>query len=135
MAHFCQLDENNVVTQVIVVGNYDCTDTNGNEVEEIGIAFCKKLFGTETNWKQTSYNNNFRVRYAAISYTYNEELDAFVPPSPFPSYVLNEETADWQSPLGAAPTLTEEQNTSRSIYRWNEETLNWILETPEKITE
>ena len=132
MAHFCQLDENNVVTQVIVVGNDDCTDTNGNEVEEIGIAFCNKLFGAETNWKQTSYNNNFRVRYAGISYTYNEELDAFIPPKPFASWVLVEETADWQSPLGAAPTLTEEQNISRSIYRWNEETLNWILETPEK---
>lgn len=132
MAHFCQLDENNVVLQVIVVGNDDCTDTNGNEVEEIGIAFCKKLFGAETNWKQTSYNNNFRVRYAGISYTYNEELDAFIPPKPFASWVLVEETADWQSPLGAAPTLTEEQNTSRSIYRWNEETLNWVLETPEK---
>ena len=132
MAHFCQLDENNVVLQVIVVGNDDCADTNGNEVEEIGIAFCKKLFGAETNWKQTSYNNNFRVRYAGISYTYNEELDAFIPPKPFASWVLVEETADWQSPLGAVPTLTEEQNTSRSIYRWNEETLNWILETPEK---
>ena len=132
MAHFCQLDENNVVLQVIVVGNDDCADTNGNELEEIGIAFCKKLFGTETNCKQTSYNNNFRVRYAGISYTYNEELDAFIPPKPFASWVLVEETADWQSPLGAAPTLTEEQNTSRSIYRWNEETLNWILETPEK---
>ena len=136
MAHFCQIDENNVVTQVIVVANEDTSDTNGVEVEEIGVAFCKKLLGAETNWKQTSYNNNFRVRYAGISYTYNEELDAFIPPSPFPSWVLVEETADWVSPLGAAPTLTEEQITSRSFYRWNEEayqadnTTGWVLETP-----
>ena len=136
MAHFCKLDENNIVTQVIVVANEDTTDTNGVEVEEIGVAFCKKLLGAETNWKQTSYNNNFRVRYAGISYTYNEELDAFIPPSPFPSWVLVEETADWVSPLGAAPTLTEEQITSRSFYRWNEEayqadnTTGWVLETP-----
>ena len=135
MAHFCRLDENNVVTQVIVVANEDTTDTNGVEVEEIGVAFCKKLLGAETNWKQTSYNNNFRVRYAGISYTYSEELDAFIPPSPFPSWTLVEETADWVSPLGAAPTLTEEQITSRSFYRWNEEayqadnTTGWVLET------
>ena len=136
MAHFAKLDENNIVTQVIVVSNDDIKDVNGVEVEEIGVAFCKKLLGADTNWKQTSYNNNFRVRYAGISYTYNEELDAFIPPSPFPSWVLVEETADWQSPLGAAPELTEEQITSRSFYRWNEEayqadnTTGWVLETP-----
>ena len=136
MAHFAKIDENNIVTQVIVVSNDDIKDVNGVEVEEIGVAFCKKLLGAETNWKQTSYNNNFRVRYAGISYTYNEELNAFIPPSPFPSWILVEETADWVSPLGAAPTLTEEQITSRSFYRWNEEayqadnTTGWVLETP-----
>ena len=136
MAHFAKIDENNVVTQVIVVANEDTTDTNGVEVEEIGVAFCKKLLGAETNWKQTSYNNNFRVRYAGIGYSYNETLNAFIPPSPFPSFVLNNTTADWVSPLGAAPTLTEEQITSRSFYRWNEEayqadnTTGWVLETP-----
>ena len=136
MAHFAKLDENNIVTQVIVVSNDDIKDVNGVEVEEIGVAFCKKLLGADTNWKQTSYNNNFRVRYAGISYTYNEELDAFIPPSPFPSWVLVEETADWVSPLGAAPELTEEQITSRSFYRWDEDayqadnTTGWVLETP-----
>ena len=136
MAHFAKIDENNIVTQVIVVANEDTTDTNGVEVEEIGVAFCKKLLGAETNWKQTSYNNNFRVRYAGIGYSFSEELNAFIPPSPFPSWILVEETADWVSPLGAAPTLTEEQITSRSFYRWNEEayqadnTTGWVLETP-----
>ena len=136
MAHFCKLDENNIVTQVIVVSNDDIKDVNGVEVEEIGVAFCKKLLGADTNWKQTSYNNNFRVRYAGIGYSFSEELNAFIPPSPFPSWILVEETADWVSPLGAAPTLTEEQITSRSFYRWNEEayqadnTTGWVLETP-----
>ena len=136
MAHFCKLDENNIVTQVIVVSNDDIKDVNGVEVEEIGVAFCKKLLGADTNWKQTSYNNNFRVRYAGISYTYNEELDAFIPPKPWPSFVLNNTTADWQSPLGAAPTLTEEEIASRSFYRWDEDayqadnTTGWVLETP-----
>jgi hypothetical protein len=136
MAHFAQLDENNIVTQVIVVGNDDCTDANGNEVESIGVAFCQKLLGAETNWKQTSYNNNIRVRYAGIGYSYNETLDAFVPPKPFDSWVLVEETADWVSPLGAAPELTEEEVEARSFYRWDEEahqednTTGWVLETP-----
>ena len=127
MAHFCKLDENNIVTQVIVVANEDTTDTNGVEVEEIGVAFCKKLLGAETNWKQTSYNNNFRVRYAGIGYSYNAELDAFIAPKPFESWVLVEETADWESPEGPAPTLTEAQVEARSFYRWNEETISWDL--------
>jgi len=136
MAHFAQLDENNIVTQVIVVGNDDCTDANGNEVESIGVAFCQKLLGAETNWKQTSYNNNIRVRYAGIGYSFSEELNAFIPPKPWPSFVLNEETADWVSPLGAAPALTEEEIASRSFYRWDEDahqannTTGWVLETP-----
>ena len=138
MAHFAQLDENNVVTQVIVVSNDDITDPHtGQEDEILGIAFCKKLLGG--NWKQTSYNNSIRVRYAGIGYTYNAALDAFVPPQPFESWVLVNETADWQSPLGAAPTLTEEQIEARSFYRWDEEayqadnTTGWVLETPEAI--
>jgi hypothetical protein len=130
MAHFCQLDENNIVTQVIVVANEDTSDSNGVEVEEIGVAFCKKLLGADTRWVQTSYNNNFRVRYAGISYTYNEELDAFIPPKPFDSWVLNEETADWESPVGPAPELTEEERETFSFYRWDEENQEWVLETP-----
>ena len=131
MAHFAQLDENNIVTQVIVVGNDDCTDANGNEVESIGVAFCQKLLGAETNWKQTSYNNSIRVRYAGIGYSYNAELDAFIAPKPFASWVLNEETADWVSPVGPAPTLTEAEVTALSYYTWDEENGEWDLTTPE----
>jgi hypothetical protein len=88
MAHFAALDENNVVTQVIVVANEDTADVNGNEVEEIGVAFCKKLLGADTNWKQTSYNTYFnthkggktpfRANYAVIGGKYDEELDVFL---------------------------------------------------------
>ena len=131
MAHYAQLDENNIVTQVIVVSNEDLKDNNGVESEDIGIAFCKKLLGAETNWKQTSYNNSIRVRYAGIGYSYNAELDAFIAPKPFASWVLNEETADWVSPVGAAPTLTEAQVTARSYYTWDEENGEWDLTTPE----
>ena len=74
MAHFAQLDENNVVTQVIVVGNDDTSDSNGTETESIGVAFCQKLLGADTNWKQTSYNGNSRGNYAGIGYTYMENV-------------------------------------------------------------
>ena len=136
MAHFAKLDENNVVTQVIVVDNKDITDPHtGQEDEILGIAFCKKLLGG--NWKQTSYNNSTRVRYAGIGYSYNAALDAFVPPQPHASWTLDNETADWVSPLGAAPELTEAEVEAASFYRWDEEayqadnTTGWVLETPE----
>lgn len=129
MAHFAQINENNIVTQVIVVSDGDTSDANGNEVEEIGIAFCKQLIGADTNWKQTSYSGRIRVRYAGIGYTYNEELDAFIPPKPFASWVLNEETADWESPVGPAPALIEEEIEAGSSYRWNEESGAWKLFT------
>jgi hypothetical protein len=131
MAHFACLDENNIVTQVIVVSNEDTSDVNGNEVEEIGVAFCKKLLGADTNWKQTSYNGNFRKRYAGIGYSFSEELNAFIPPSPFPSWVLDNTTADWVSPVGPAPALTEAEVEARSFYRWDEEAGAWELFTPE----
>ena len=137
MAHFAQLDSNNVVTQVIVVSNDDTSDSNGTETESIGVAFCQKLVGADTNWKQTSYNNNLRVRYAGIGYIYNEELDAFVPPKPYTSWTLNNATADWVSPLGDAPALTDEQITAGSYYTWDESvyqadnTKGWTLITPE----
>jgi hypothetical protein len=136
MAHFAKLDENNIVTQVIVVDNKDITDPHTGEEDEIlGIAFCKKLLGGK--WVQTSYNNNMRVRYAGIGYSYNAALDAFIPPKPFESWVLNNETANWESPLGAAPELTEEEVAENSVYRWDEDayqednTTGWVLETPE----
>jgi hypothetical protein len=78
MAHFAQLDENNIVTQVIVVNNSELLDENGNESEAKGTAFCQSLFGG--NWKQTSYNANFRKNYAGIGFTYDPVADEFNPP-------------------------------------------------------
>lgn len=77
MAHFSELDENNIVTQVIVVDNSKCDNLEFPESEPIGVAFCKMLLGEDTNWKQTSYNNNFRGTFAGVGMTYNEELDIF----------------------------------------------------------
>jgi len=136
MAHFAQLDENNIVTQVIVVSDQDVIDPHtGLEDEVIGVAFCKKLLGG--NWKQTSYNGNIRKKFAGIGYSYDASIDAFVPPQPYASWTLDNETVNWVSPLGAQPERTEEQLAAGSYYRWDEEayqadnTTGWVLETPE----
>lgn len=116
MAHFAHIDENNIVTQVIVVDNKDCSDAAGVEKEYIGASFCERLFGG--TWKQTSYNGNFRKNYAGIGYTYDANLDAFVPPKPFPSWVLNETIANWQAPV--------EMPNDGGQYLWDEATTSWV---------
>ena len=116
MAHFAELDANNVVLRVIVVGNADTSDANGVEKEYIGAAFCERLFGGI--WKQTSYNGNMRKRYAGIGFTYNAELDAFVAPKPYASWVLNNTTADWEAPV-AMPSDGKQ-------YNWDEATTSWV---------
>jgi len=118
MAHFAQLDGNNVVTQVIVVHNNELLDENGNEQETKGVAFCQSLFGSETIWAQTSYNANMRKNYAGIGFTYDASRDAFIPPKPFASWVLNEETCRWEAPV-AYPT-------DGNSYTWDEATTAWI---------
>jgi hypothetical protein len=116
MAHFARIDENNVVQQVIVVANKDTADANGNEVESIGVAFCQRLLGG--NWKQTSYNGNFRKNYAGIGYTYDAGIDAFVPPKPYPSWVLNSNTAQWEAPVPMPQ--------DGKMYSWDEATQSWV---------
>ena len=145
MAHFAQLDENNVVTQVIVVGNSDTADVNGVESENIGVAFCQSLLGAETNWKQTSYNANMRGNYAGIGMKYMSGVatlgvgstDVFVPQQPYASWTISTTEARWVSPLGDAPTLTDEQIAAGSYYTWDESayqadnSTGWTLTTPE----
>ena len=122
MAHFAKLDENNVVTEVHVVANKDTSDANGVEKEYIGQAFLEKLFGG--TWKQTSYNGNIRKNYAGIGYTFDADLDAFVPPKPFASWLLNEETAQWEAPVAMpADAGTGEPP---KMYSWDEDTVNWV---------
>ena len=117
MAHFAQLDENNVVTQVIVVHNNDCL-LDGVENESVGVMFCKSLLGSDTRWKQTSYNASMRKNYAGIGYTYQTDIDAFVPPQPYPSWTLDV-NAQWQPPV-AMPA-------DGKMYSWDEATISWTL--------
>jgi hypothetical protein len=118
MAHFAQLDSNNVVIQVIVVDNKDTADAYGTEKEHIGAAFCERVLGG--TWKQTSYNGNKRKNYAGIGYKYHAEIDAFAAPQPYPSWTLDAD-AQWQPPV-AMPT----DGTMESPYTWDESTTSWI---------
>lgn len=120
MAHFAQIDDNGIVRQVVVVGNNDCLDTNGNESEAVGAAFCQNLFGGR--WLQTSYNNNIRVRYAGIGYRYDAVRDAFIPPQPYLSWVFNEITLDWDPPV---PYPADGK-----AYFWNESIRQWVEIAP-----
>lgn len=126
MAHFAQLDEYNNVISVIVIDNSDILDENGFESEEIGINFCKKLFGEDTIWKQTSYNKNFRFNYASVGMTYDEEHDAFILSQPYPSWTLNIEDFNWYPPV-FPPELTEDQINSGDFYIWNEDKMQWEM--------
>ena len=144
MAHFAQLDSNNVVTQVIVVSNDDTSDSNGTETESIGVAFCQKLLGADTNWKQTSYNANMRGNYAGIGYTYMENVatlgvgstDVFISQQPYASWTIDTTAAQWKAPI-TEPTLTDDQIAAGSRYEWNESnyqadnSTGWVLTTPE----
>ena len=136
MASFAKLNSENIVTTVESVVNQVITNSNGIEQEQLGIDFLKTLYN-EPNaiWKQTSYNTHggvhslggvpFRKNHASIGYTYDENRDAFIPPKPFNSWVLNEQTCTWNAPV-ARPTTELEDN---QYYTWNEETQSWTLQT------
>lgn len=117
MAHFAELDANNVVLRVIVVNNADTSDASGVEQEWIGQAFCVRLFGG--NWKQTSYNGNFRKNYAGIGFTYRPDLDAFIAPQPAPQCILDADTCKWVCP-------PEDGNS----YTWNAVSKTWDQVVP-----
>jgi len=119
MANFAKLDENNVVLQVNVVDNNELLDENGVEQEQNGIDFLVKWSGGYPYWKQTSYNGNMRKNYAGIGYTYDPVRDAFIPPKPYPSWILNEQTCLWDPPVA----IPDDGNR----YQWDEENINWVL--------
>jgi hypothetical protein len=116
MAHFAELDESNIVTQVVVVHNNELLD-NGVEREAKGIAFLQSLYGHD-HWKQTSYNGNQRKNYAGVGFTYDADRDAFIAPQPFPSWTLDESTCTWVPPV---PYPTD-----GGLYRWDEDAGEWV---------
>jgi len=121
MAHYAQLDENNVVIWVTPVDNSLIMDENGVEQEELGIQhILNTIPGAENyTWKQTSYHSNFRHQYAGIGDFYNEDLDAFMGKKPYDSWILNETTVQWEPPIPYPEDGAD--------YVWDEETLSWQL--------
>ena len=111
MAHFAKLGTGNIVEKVIVVSNDIAT------TEQAGSDFINKLYNTRDVWKQTSYNNNIRKNFAGIGYTYDQTRDAFIPPKPFNSWILNETTCQWEAPIT--------RPTGDLAYVWNETTKTW----------
>jgi hypothetical protein len=119
MAYFAKLGTGNIIEKVISINNTVITDSNGVEQEQLGVDFINKLYNTRDVWKQTSYNNNFRKNYAGIGYQYDQTRDAFIAPKPFNSWILNEDTCNWNAPV-AMPI-------DDNKYKWNEQTLSWDL--------
>jgi hypothetical protein len=128
MASFAKIGLNGKVIAVHSVVNEVLHDSNGIEREDIGVDFLTKLHGWAI-WKQTSYNTHngvhdnggipLRKNHAGIGYTYDEDRDAFIPPKPFNSWILNENTCQWEAPI-KYPTYDR-------LYKWNEQNLNWEL--------
>ena len=116
MAHFAEIGLDNIVLKVIVVKNDVLLDENGIEQESLGVEFCRGLFGG--TWVQTSYNGTIRKNFAGVGFTYDTSEDAFIPPKPHESWVLNEETCLWEAPV----TMPNDGN----MYAWDEATTNWV---------
>ena len=111
MAHFAKLGPGNIVERVEVVANDIAT------TEEKGVEFLKSLHGNDTVWVQTSYNSNIRKNYAGVGYTYYQNLDAFIEPKPFNSWILDHETCLWEAP-------TPHPNDGKR-YSWDEDNKTW----------
>ena len=145
MAHFAKLDANNIVTQVIVVDNDDIKDNSSDEVESIGVAFCQKLFGGDTTWKQTSYNaglgTGFRGNYAGIGATYMSNVatlgvgstDIFIIQQPHPSWSIGVGTATWYAPVAGPPDLTDSERAAGKLYIWDEDAYNADTNSPKTV--
>ena len=116
MAHFAKLDDDNKVTSIIVVNNDCVKNDSGDEDEAVGIAFCKSLYGQDTKWVQTSYNNNFRKQYAGVDDTYDEAKDIFIARQPYPSWTLDDNN-EWQAPIAYPEDGT--------LHGWNEADQVW----------
>ncbi len=121
MAHFAELDNDSKVTRVLVVANA-VLDDNGEENEQQGIDLLKSLYGSDTTWKQCSYNNNFRNKYPAVGDTYDSARNAFITDQPFASWTLDG-SGVWQPPV-ARP------DDNVNAYRWLEDTQEWEQFTP-----
>ena len=121
MASFAKIGLNSKVIEVLAVHNDVLKDADGVEQESLGVDFLTKLLGWAL-WKQTSYNGNMRKNFAGIGYEYDEVRDAFIPQKPYPSWVLNADSCQWEAPI-AYPS-------NGSAYKWDEDDTEWVELTP-----
>tara|TARA_B100000965_G_scaffold356281_1_gene334149 strand:- start:76 stop:519 length:444 start_codon:yes stop_codon:yes gene_type:complete len=142
MAHFAQLDDNNIVINAIVINNDDIIDsTTGKQVESIGVAVCQKLMGATTNWKQTSYNNNMRGNYAGVGMTYMSGVrtlgvastDIFIEQQSHASWTVGINTAQWFAPIDGPPALTDSELSAGKRYIWDEDAYNADTNSPKTV--
>lgn len=117
MPYYAQIDDSGLVIRVVSIAESNALDENGQEDEAIGAEFVRRVVG-DGLWIRTSYNGRIRKQYAGPGFTYNSEHDVFIAPSPFPSWVLDDQF-DWQAPV---PYPTDGRH-----YYWDEESLSWQL--------
>jgi len=125
MAHFAELNSNNIVIRVVVACNQDIANNGGEQSEQAAEHFktvCP-LSNEGVKWVQTSYNNNFRKQYAGINHTYDPIKDKFILPQPYPSWSLNIND-DWQAPI-TYPTILLDSNNKYYTISWNENEQKW----------
>ena len=126
MAHFAEIDNNNIVQRILVVSNSNASN------EAAGIAFCKALLGSDTNWVQTSYHHNLRFRYAAPGMKYDATNNVFYKQQPYPSWTLNTSTWEWEPPVPEPDDagFDDEDNPTQLVqYTWDEDTRAWTNRT------
>ena len=119
MAHYAEINENNEVIYVVYMDNEIIMDENNNEVEELGVQHLHYHHGVNRSWVRTSYSGSFRGKYAGVGDTYREDIDMFIGPSPYPSWILNETTGQWEPPI---PYPQDNNN-----YTWDEELQTWNI--------
>jgi hypothetical protein len=121
MAYFAELDDTNTVLRVISISNDVCGEPTLDfpDTDAAGRAFIANTLKLGGVWKQTSYNGNFRIHFAGTNFTYHADLDAFIPPQPYPSWHLDEETCLWESPVA----MPDDDNN----YQWNEDENKWVV--------
>ena len=117
MAYFAKLNNQNLVLEVNVVNDIDVNYLEFPASEAVGIAFLTNWSGGYSNWKQTSELGKYRKHYGSVGFTYDVNLDAFIPPKPFNSWLFNEDRCVWEPPVSYP--------NDGKYYMWNEETLSW----------
>ena len=130
MAHFAKIGVGSIVEKVEVINNDIAT------TEAAGVKFLQKLYKNQDLWKQTSYNTKggvhqlggtpFRKNYAGVGFKYDAQRDAFIPPKPFDSWSLDEDTCLWKAPV-ARPEVTQDMIDNEQYYKWNEENQTWDI--------